>query len=255
MTQVIEIAKLTFADVIRNRVVYGVFIFLIITLATSIALASVTMGRTELMVLDIGLGTISILGNLISIIFTIQSLQQEKENRTLYVLVTRIDSRWKYLLGKFLGLAAILTVQITAMCTLLALSILPFGNIFWSSFLQACIATVLEIWIIIAIAMLFAQSSSLFLAILFTLATDVTGRFTSVIRQFGEQSDSPLLHWITEAMFYILPNLEAVNLRNGAGYIENYSTSHFFTVISYASIETTFLISLCAWVFSRKNLS
>ena len=255
MNQVFEIARLTFADAIRNRIAYGVFAFLIITLSTSIVLASVTMGRTELMILDLGLGFISILGNLMAIIITIQALQQERENKTLYVLITRLDSRWKYLLGKFLGLAAILGIQLLIMCLLLALAIFPFGEIYWSSFIQACIATVLEVWIIIAISMLFAQSSSLFLAILFTLATDVTGRFTSVIRQFGEQSDTNLLQWVTEAMFYALPNFEAINLRNGAGYIESYTLHHFLTVLSYATIEVVFLLTICAWIFSRKNLS
>lgn len=255
MKQVFEIARLTFADAVRNRIAYGIFVFLIIILTASIILASVTMGRTELMILDLGLGAISILGNLMAIIITIQSLQQERESRTLYVLITRLDSRWKYLLGKFFGFAAILGIQVLIMCGLLALAIFPFGEIYWLSFIQACIATILEVWIIIAIAMLFAQSSSLFLAVLFTLATDITGRFTSVIHQFGEQSNSTLLHWVTEAMFYALPNLEAVNLRNGAGYIESYATNHFLAVVSYTTIETVFLITICAWIFSRKNLS
>lgn len=255
MKQVFEIAQLTFADAIRNRIAYGVFVFLIIILTASIALASVTMGRTELMILDLGLGAISILGNLMAIIITIQTLQQEKESRTLYVLITRLDSRWKYLLGKFIGLAAILGIQIVIMCILLALTIFPFGEIYWLSFLQACMVTVLEIWLVIAIAMLFAQSSSLFLAILFTLAADITGRFTSVIRQFGEQADSTLLHWITEAMFYILPNLEAVNLRNGAGYIESYSLETLINVSAYSLSEIGFLLLVCMLIFQRKNLT
>ncbi len=255
MNQIVEIAHLTFADAIRNRINYGVFVFLIIIITTSVALASVTMGRTELMILDLGLGAISILGNLMAIVITIQTLQQEKENRTLYVLITRLESRWKYLLGKFCGLAAILGLQILGMCTLLAFTIMPFGEIYWLSFVQASIATIIEVWLVIAIAMLFAQSSSLFLAILFTVSVDITGRFTSVIQQFGEQSASPVLHTLTETMFYILPNLEAVNLRNGAGYIESFSASQFSSVLLYGASEITFLLFIGIIIFERRNLS
>ncbi|MDQ6969995.1 MAG: hypothetical protein Q9M16_05775 [Mariprofundus sp.] len=255
MYQIFEIAHLTFSDAIRNRISYGVFVFLIIIITTSIALASVTMGRTELMILDLGLGAISILGNLMAIVITIQTLQQEKENRTLYVLITRLDGRWKYLLGKFCGLAAVLGLQIIAMCALLALSILPFGDIYWLSFIQASIATVIEIWLVIAIAMLFAQSSSLFLAILFTVSVDITGRFTSVIQQFGEQASSTALRGLTETMFYILPNLEAVNLRNGAGYIESFPAAQFANVIMYGASEIAFLLFIGMIIFERRNLS
>jgi len=255
MKQMIEIARLTFFDAIRNRINYGLFIFLIIILTTSIALASVTMGSTALMILDLGLGAISILGNLMAIVITIQTLQQEKENRTLYVLITRLEGRWKYLLGKFAGLAAIFAVQILSMCLLLVLSILPFGEIYWLSFIQASFATVIEIWIVTATAMLFAQSSSLFLAILFTFSIDITGRFTSVIQQFGEHGDSRLLHWLTESIFYILPNLESVNLRNSAGYIEYYSLMQFASVFTYGISEIIFLLLISIAIFERRNLS
>ncbi len=255
MKQLLEIARLTFADAVRNRIAYGVFVFLIITLTTTIALASVTMGRTELMIMDLGLGAVSILGNLMAIIITIQALQQEKETRTLYVLITRLDSRWVYIFGKFVGLASILALQVTIMCLLLALCIYPFGDIYWLSYLQACIATVLEVWIVIIIAMLFAQSSSLFLAVLLTLSVDITSRFTSVIRQFGEQSDIPAIHWITEIMFYALPNLEAVNLRNGAGYIHSYSLETLSSIAAYSFVEISFLLLLCTYIFKRKNLT
>ena len=250
MNQIIQIAHLTFADAIRNRINYGVFFFLIIIISASAILASVTMGRSELMILDLGLGAISILANLMAIIITIQNLQQEKENRTLYVLITRLHGRWKYMLGKFCGLAAILALQTMAMCLLLAICIMPFGDIYWLSFVQASIATVIEIWMVIAVAMLFAQSSSLFLAILFTCSIVITGRFTSVIQQFGAQSPSELLHALTEAIFYILPNFEAVNLRNSAGYIENFSAVHFSNMITYGLSEIVLLLLISMFILN-----
>jgi len=255
MQAIVEIAKLTFSDAIRNKIFYGVFIFLIILFLTAIALASVTMGRTELMIMDLGLGSISILGNLMAIIITIQSLQQERESRTLYVLVTRLEQRWKYIIGKFSGLAAVLGIQIILMCLLLALCIVIFGDIYWQSYMQACFTTILEIWIVVGIALLFAQSSSLFLAILLTLAVDIAGRFTFTIRQLGEQSDNPALQFLTQTMYYILPNVEAVNLRNQAGYIAQYEWSKLLQICAYSMSEIALLLCICSFIFSRKNLS
>jgi len=255
MQAIIEIAKLTFSDAIRNKIFYGAFLFLILLFLTAAALASVTMGRTELMILDLGLGSISILGNLMAIVITIQSLQQERESRTLYVLVTRLQQRWKYIAGKFIGLAAVMGIQIIIMCIMLALCIAIFGEVYWQSYAQACFVTILEVWLVISIALLFAQSSSLFLAILLTLAVDIAGRFTFTIRQLGEQSDNPVLHIITQGMYYILPNLEAVNLRNQAGYIAQYEWSQLGQILSYSLSEIVLLLCVCSLIFHRKNLS
>jgi ABC-type transport system involved in multi-copper enzyme maturation permease subunit len=255
LSPILSIARMTFAEVLRNKVMYGILVFLAIMLLTATALASVTMGRTEMMILDIGFGGISILSNLMAIVLTIQSLQQEKESRTLYVLLTRLASRWQYILGKFIGLASVLGGLTILMCLLLILLVFLVGTPFWPSVIQACAATVLEVWLVIAIAMIFAQSSSLFLAILLTLCIDVAGRFTFTIQQFGQQADSRYLHWITEAMYYLLPNLEAVNLRSSAGYIEVYSHETLIGIFAYSFGEIAFLLLVCILIFERRNLS
>ncbi|MDQ6995260.1 MAG: ABC transporter permease subunit [Mariprofundaceae bacterium] len=255
MLAIREIAKLSFADAIRNKVAYGVFTFLFLLLATASALASVTMGRTELMILDLGLGGISILGNLMAMIITIQSLQQERESRTLYVLMTRLQGRWKYLVGKFLGLAAVLSIQIIIMCAVLAACIAFFGQIFWLSFVQASLMTLFEVYIIIAVSLLFAQSSSLFLAILLTLAVDISGRFTFVIQQLGEQSENLIVQGFTQSMYYVLPNLEAINLRNQAGYMAHIPWHELGSMMLYAGSELAFIVLIASLIFERKNLS
>ena len=255
MRSIIHIARLTFSEALRNKVMYAVLAFLIIMLLTSSALASVTMGRTELMVLDLGMGGISILANLMAIVITIQSLQQEKESRTLYVLLTRLASRWKYIAGKFIGLAMVLGGLVLLMCALLAGLIYSFGSVYPFSLLQACLSTILETWLVIAVAMLFAQTSSLFLAILLTLCVDIAGRFTTVIYQFGQQSDSSSLRVLTEVMYYALPNLESVNLRNSAGYIQSYTSEQLMHVFTYGFVEIAFLLALIAYVFERRNLA
>jgi len=255
MNAIYHIARLTYADAIRNKIFYGVFIFLIVLLATSATLASVTMGRSEIMILDLGFGGISILGNLMAIVITIQCLQQERESRTLYILITRLHGRWQYIMGKYIGLSMVLSLQVILMCLSLALCISIFGDIYWQSFVQTCLVTILEVWIVIAIAMLFAQSSSLFLAILLSLSINVAGRFSSIIYQFGQQSGNDIISFITQIIFYILPNLATVNLRNQAGIIDSYDMAMLIQITSYAFSEIILLLLICSVIFGKKNLS
>ncbi|MDQ6963560.1 MAG: ABC transporter permease subunit [Mariprofundales bacterium] len=255
MNALLEIARLSFAEAIRNRISYGLLAFVTLLLLASATLASVTMGRTELMIIDLGLGAISIMANLMAIIFTIQTLQQEREGRTLYVLLTRLQSRWHYIGGKYLGLCAVLGLQVVIMCLLLGGLAAIFGTFHWLSLMQATAATVLEVWLVTAIAVIFAQTSSLFLALLLTLSVDIAGRFTTVIHNLGTQSNNPTLRHLTEVIYYLLPNLERVNLRNGAGYIESFSWMQITTATAYACSEIALLIMVAIWIFQRRNLA
>ncbi|MDQ6954191.1 MAG: hypothetical protein Q9M20_01960, partial [Mariprofundaceae bacterium] len=73
--------------------------------------------------------------------------------------------------------------------------------------------------------------------------------------QLGEQSENPVLEVLTQTMYYILPNLEAVNLRNMAGYIPHYEWSQMFQILSYSLSEIVLILCVCSVIFQRKNLS
>ena len=250
-----EIARMSFLDALRNRLLYGVIVFVVLLLLASLAIASVTMGRTELLLLDLGLGAISIIGNLMTIVIAVQSLQQEHAERTLYVLLTRLPSRGWYILGKFLGLAAVLGGLVMLMVVVLAAMVTMFGDIHWLSLAQSLLATLFEIWIVLAFSLVFAHASSLFLAILLSFCMDIAGRFTSTIHQFSSQAEQVTLRWTGDMIYYLLPNLEAVNLRNGAGDIDSFGAERVLAVVSYGSIEIALLLFVSAWIFNRRNLS
>lgn len=255
MNGVLQLARLSFIEAVRNRIAYGVLAFLAVLLATAALISSVTMGRTEMLILDLGLGGISILGNLMAMLFAIQSLQQDRDSRALYVLLIRLPRRWHYVLGKFAGLAAVLALMITVMGLLLALAAYPFGAFHLGSFAQAVLATVFEVWMTAAVAMLFAQTSSLFLGVLLTLAVDIAGRFTDVIHQFAGQFHAKAMQWLVTGMYYALPNFTAINLRDEAGYIPAYDLSRMASVCAYAGAETMLLLLIVIGVFGRKNLT
>lgn len=251
----LQIGRMSLLDALRNRLLYGVMVFVVLLLLAALAVASVTMGRTELLLLDLGLGAISIIGNLMAIVIGVQSLQQEHRERTLYVLLTRLPSRGWYMLGKFLGLAAVLGGLVFLMVVILCLMVAFFGQVHWLSVVQALLATLFEIWIVLAFSLLFAHASSLFLAILLSFCMDVAGRFTTTIHDFAAQAGSVALRRAGDTIYYLLPNLEAVNLRNGAGDIASFGAEGVMAVVVYGSVEIALLLAVSGWIFSRRNLS
>ncbi|RME85905.1 MAG: hypothetical protein D6771_02650 [Zetaproteobacteria bacterium] len=255
MHEVWTIARLSFLEGVRHRLHHGILIFVILMLLAASALASVTMGRTQMLLLDLGLGLLALVLNLVAIVFTIQSVQQEKDNRTLYLILTRLDARAPYIWGKLLGVGMLLLAQAAAMGLALFALARFFGPFFAASFWQAVFTSFLEAWVVAAVALVFAQASSFFLALVLTLGVDVAGRFVSVIAHLAERSDVWLVKGFAHLALIALPHLEAINLRDAAGYVPAYAWSLCAEAAGYALGAIMAWTMLAAWIFARRNLA
>ncbi len=254
MRAVWDIARLVLLEGLRNRLHHGILAFAALMLLAAVALASVTMGRTEMLVLDLGLGVLALFLQLVAVVFTIQIVQQEKENRTLYLLLTRLAQRWPYMLGKSLGVGGVLAVQAAGMGVLLFLLARFFGVFDALSYVQAVAATFLEAWIVAATALVFAQSSSFFLAVLFTIGVDVAGHFHSIIAHLGARAELALARWLAKLATWALPDLESVSVRDLAG-IAPLAAADWWQLMAYAGLTVAAWTALAIAIFSRRNLA
>lgn len=253
MVAIWRVAALTALEIRRRRGVLAILFVYLIWLGVAWLLASVTMGSTAEIVADFGLAGLSLLGNLYAIFIAIQLTQDERNLRTLFVLLPRLPSRTVYVLGKFFGVAAVLLGLVAFMSLMLfaLLGLLQWQT--WGVLIAACFFTALEVCIAIALALLFANASSLFLAFFYTLAVDVAGRFSFVIKQFGE-SIGGATEWFTDAAYYLLPNLEAINLRNRVLDASPSVLSDAWFMGAYALNEIALILAIACVLFSYKDL-
>ena len=110
MTQMLAIAKNTFREAIRDRILYGFLFFAVLLILFSVVLGQLSFNQQIRCTLDVGLAGISFFSVLIAIFLGITLLHKEIEKRTIYTVLSKPVSRATYLLGKFLGLAATMAV-------------------------------------------------------------------------------------------------------------------------------------------------
>jgi len=248
-----EAAHLTVLETRRNRAVHAILLIHLIVLGVALLLASVTMGETVNIVVDLGLMSLSVLGSLVALVVTVQTMRQDIEQRTIHVLLPRVGSRTLYVLSRFLGIALVLGAAIVLMSVMLGIFVVPLGWIKWVELLQACCSTLLEVWIAIAVALLFSNASSMFLAIFLTLAVLLAGRFSLVIKQFGESVGGITEH-LTDAAYYLLPNFQVINLRNRIVDFPALPPGEFARILSYGITEVALLLCVACLFFMRKDL-
>ncbi len=210
---VLAIARNTFRETIRDRVLYSLIGFSVLVIAASLLAASVSLGQEARVIQDFGLTAMLIFLLIITIFIGTQLVYREVERKTVYLVLSKPVSRDAFYLGKFLGLSLTLAVVASIMgAVFLSLVAFKTGS-FSSSGLMAVIFMCLEAWILTAVGMLFSSFTSPLASAIYTFSLALIGHSSESIWRIAQKAQ-PAVRYALEAVYYIFPNLEKFNLRN-----------------------------------------
>ena len=119
MSAVLAVARGTFREAVRDRVLFLVVGFGAVALAMSRLLAPIALGEAPRITVDLGLSALGLIGIAIVVLVGTQLVHKEIERRTIHVVLSRPLSRTQYLVGKWAGLSLTMAVAVAAMTALL----------------------------------------------------------------------------------------------------------------------------------------
>jgi ABC-type transport system involved in multi-copper enzyme maturation permease subunit len=174
---------------------------------------------------DFALAIMNISGLLMAVFVGIGLIQKEIQRKTVLTLLAKPFPRWHFILGKYLGLCMVLSVNIIMMTGFFYLILwLTNSNPTWG-LLLAIYMLILEMGIVVAVALLFSSFSTPFLSALFTLGVYIAGHLSGDILHYMENMQKfgnrlpgavPMPSWmvkLAEVLYYIIPNLENFNIK------------------------------------------
>lgn len=246
--------RLSALELGKSHTLLAALVIHAIVLGVAWLLASVTMGKTIDIVMHLGWMSVSVLGSLLAAVVGIQHLQQDVELRTIHVLLPRIGWRSLYVLARFAGMSLALFGVYSAMVAMLVAVGFLLGWHAWVPFAMAYVSTLFEVLLALALAILFSNASSMFLAMFMTLNVLVCGRFSFVIKEFGE-SIGGFVERLTDLAYYLLPNFQAINLREhvtDAAFQPTWGA--FFGTLAYGVTETCLILATACLIYLRKDL-
>ena len=250
------IARNVFLEVIRDRILYLIALFALLMVAASLLLPPISAGTEDKILLDLGLAAIHLLSVIIAVFVGTGLVNKEIEKRTVLVLLAKPVSQAEFIVGKHLGLSAVLIVLLAALGLIFAIVLALNGIAFPLGSLTLAIGFMaLEAMLLTAVAILFGVFTSSLLATLLTFAVYLMGHLTQDLVAFGQLSESPGLQRLTNGLYLILPDLERLNLRNVAIYGPELMPD-FLNLVShliYAVIYTALLLTLATLIFSRRQ--
>lgn len=108
--RVFAIAMNTYREAVRARVLFGLLAAALAASAYSLVIASMSIRQEMRIVADLGSASISAFAVLVAIILGATSLYRELELKTVFPILTRQLRRHEYIVGKYLGILAVLLV-------------------------------------------------------------------------------------------------------------------------------------------------
>ncbi len=250
------IAKNTFRETIRDRILFAAVLVVFVMIAFSLFVASISVDQDIRMIVDFSLTAIYILQIFVAIFIGSMLIHKEVERKTFFLIIPKPISMDAIIIGKCLGLTTT-TAVVTSISTLALYGILflQSGHLFFLPILISVLFSILESILLILLSILFSGITSPILSALYTLGFFLLGHSGVIMRAIIEEASrasNQYLEYILKGAYYILPNLEKFNLRNDVIYEKMPTVSVALLTVVYA-LCYAFIIFLLARIHLRKK--
>jgi ABC-type transport system involved in multi-copper enzyme maturation permease subunit len=248
------VASNVFREVVRDRILFVIGFYALMMLAAILILPDIAGPVKDKVLLDFGVASSSLLGVVVAIFVGTNLINKEIEKRTVFVIVTKPVSSLEFILGKHLGLSAVLAILVAGMTTTY-LSMLSIAQINYQlvPLLLTALFLLLELCLVTAAALLFSVFTSSILAILLTSSLYLVGHLSEGMVKLAGITKNPSFQQLTDNLYLILPDLSRLDLKNSAVYGVIPQADTLLLNAGYAIVYTAALLIITTVIFSRRQ--
>jgi ABC-type transport system involved in multi-copper enzyme maturation permease subunit len=157
-------------------------------------------------------------------------------------------------LGKYLGLVALLALALGGMTALSTAYILVLGGKLNLVFFQAALLNFWKLLLVTALAVMLSALTSPILGAIIVFCFYVFGHATGVFLDLPPQFDGTFTKHFFEVIYYCVPNLDNFNLHSEAANDISVTLVYTFWAAAYGTAYSAVLLILACMAFEGKDL-
>ena len=264
MRQVLAIAGTTMGEAIRRRVLLIILMIGLVFLIIAPGLSGLTPRGERQVLISLTLGVMKITAAILAVTLTVYLIPNEIERRTIYTILSKPVQRWQFLVGKFLGSVAALTLMILLMSVVLIGAFVFYQQTTaWKDLgpiIMSSLMFIFQMSLLASLAMLFS-----------TFATPVINFFLSgfilvfgtmmnpIFERLGEGGGTAIAAILARAAHYVIPNFQNLDVSQGAA-VESAqqlrgSELNFITYgVVYSITYIIIVLAIAVLIFDRKEV-
>jgi len=284
--RIFAIAGNTLLELVRLKVFYFLLIFALVLIGSSAFMVKFTFQEQFQMLKDVSLGAMSIFTWLLAVLSTAMLLPKDIEDRTLYTILAKPVPRLEYLLGKLLGVLALLLVSTLVMSALFAVVLYSRQQItimeairdadpatapaqiaemvrgikastFTWSLIPGIIAIYLKAALFAALTLLISTfASSWIFTIVTSVAIYLIGHIQPIARDYwlAENGGTPVAKVFLALVSLLFPDLQLFNLVDDIVAGNAIATLLFLKTAALGLVYIAVYLFLAYFIFAKKEL-
>lgn len=254
MNRIKAVAENTFRESIRDKVLYVLLFFAVATILGSKVLGWISIGQDIKIIKDICLAAMSIFGTLIAIFVGANLVYKEIDKKTLYTLLAQPMKRYEFMLGKYMGLLAVIVVSLVFMTAESTLYLWLMGGALNAVWFQSILLIFVKLVLLTAFSILLSTLVSPILGAIIVVSFYVTGHATEVFRDLPPQLDGTISKQALELLYYVIPNLNLFNLQSEAANNVPVAGGYLLYALVYGLAWTALFLVLACMAFEGRDV-
>jgi ABC-type transport system involved in multi-copper enzyme maturation permease subunit len=248
MRKIYLIAINTFREIMRDKILYTIFIFAILMILSAKAVGTISMKQEEKLVVDFGFAMIEIFNLIITLFVGSNLIFKEVEKKLVYFLFSKPISCTDFILGKFFGLSLVLLILNLIMSILFFLMA---G--FQLTYLLVLSFILLQSFLLLAVILFFSTITSPLITLFLSFLVYLIGHITINLRIFALYNGGSVFKWIAEIIYLAMPNLDLLNLKNQVIYEITFNATSLTVTVFYTVAYIALLLLLAITIFQKKE--
>lgn len=253
MDKLVSVALNTFRESMRERILGVAVLFGAILMASSVLLSPLAVGAKQKIVTDVGLAAVSIIGVLMAVFLGSTLLHKEIDKKAIYLVLTRPIPRPAFLAGKLAGIVLAIAVVFAVMTAVLLGTVALGKGILRPALFASVYLSFLETAVVCSVVMLFSTFTTPMLTSFFALCIFAAGSMSGDLRVFASKFGGEGMKLVTDALYYLLPNLRVFNLRHEAVHGLPFEAGDVLRATIYAAVYSGVALLFACAVFRRRE--
>lgn len=206
------IARVTFREIVLDKVLYNFALFAFLLLGVSYLASRLAFLGQDRVVLDFGMSAINLSCGIIGVFQGAALFAREFERRTVFVTLARPISRLQFVVGKYLGLVAVLFLNWLFLAGTEILLFKSLGGSLHATVFYGMGFLWVQACVLAAFALFFSSFTTTSIAVMLVIGIYLIGNNVEPLRSVVEKGGAGGLRSVALPLVNLLPNLSHFNL-------------------------------------------
>jgi Cu-processing system permease protein len=252
MKKIVELAKVTFSELIREKFFFLTILIAVALFFLSMLLSGVSMEEQKRVLIHFGFLAIQVTLLSLAVILGATAFPKEIEKQTCLLVLVRPLKRRDFLIGKWLGIATLISLIFSLLVVVLAFMLR--GEFPWDTYAVASLGVWIESICILSVAMFFSFIFRPAVSVFTSIAFFLIGNASDQIYFLANKSESFFEANLLKLVSVCVPQFHRINWRSHQFIMEGNLPNDTLMAVSQIACWSFFLIFAAGLVFRRKNL-